>query len=93
MAARARACAERIELRTTPELRCLVERAVDVLDGTLTDCAEASLVVAGQHIMADRGTFALCEAAAAEWEAINARPARELHGLRRLMGRPSPFDQ
>ena len=30
--------------------------------------------------------------AAAEWEAINARPARELAGLRRLMERPSAFD-
>ena len=37
--------------------------------------------------------FALSERAAAEWEAINARPARELSGLRELMARPSPFDE
>ncbi|MEX1163265.1 MAG: hypothetical protein WEB03_06775 [Nitriliruptor sp.] len=35
--------------------------------------------------------FVLPERAAAEWEAINSRPARELAGLRELMARPSPF--
>lgn len=54
---------------------------------------DASLVLAAQRVMADRDTFTLSEDAAAEWEAINARPARELEGLRRLMARPSPFDE
>lgn len=71
MATTARASAERIEFRTTPELRRLVERAVDASDSTLTDFAEASLVFAAQHVMADRDTFALSEDAAAEWEALN----------------------
>lgn len=44
-------------------------------------------------IMADRENFALSEGAAAEWEAINSRPARELPGLRALMARPSPFHE
>ncbi len=92
MATTERARAERIEFRTTPALRRLVERAVDASDTTLTDFAEASLVFAAQRVMADRDTFTLSEDAAAEWEAINARPARELEGLRRLMARPSPFD-
>lgn len=43
--------------------------------------------------MADREPFALSERAAAEWEAINSRPARKLPGLRKLMARSSPFDQ
>ena len=89
----ARVRVERIEFRTTPELRRLVERAVDASDTTLTDFAEASLLSAAQRVMADRHTFVLSEDAAAEWEAINAQPTRELEGLRRLMARPSPFDE
>ncbi|MFP4148788.1 MAG: DUF1778 domain-containing protein [Nitriliruptoraceae bacterium] len=93
MATTARARAERIEFRTTPHLRRLVERAADASATTLTDFAEASLVFAAQRVMADRDTFVLPEDAAAEWEAVNARPARELEGRRRLMARPSPFEE
>ncbi len=93
MATTARARAERIEFRTTPELRRLIERAVDASDTTLTGFAEASLVFAAQRVMADRDVFTLSEDAAAEWEAINARPARDLEGLRRLMARSSPFGE
>ena len=88
-----RARAERIEFRTTPETRRLVERAVEASGSNLTDFAEASLVLAAQRVMADRERFVLSERAAAEWEAINSRPARELSGLRALMARPSPFDE
>lgn len=88
-----RARAERIEFRTTPEVRRLIERAVEASDSNLTDFAEASLVLAAQRVMADRESFVLSEGVAAEWEAINARPARELQGLRRLMARPSPFGE
>lgn len=87
-----RARDERIEFRTTPETRRLVERAVEASGSNLTDFAESSLVLAAQRVMADRGHFVLSERAAAEWEAINSRPARELPGLRELMARPSPFD-
>jgi uncharacterized protein (DUF1778 family) len=93
MATTARVRAERIEFRTTPEVRHLVERAVEASDSNLTDFAEASLVLAAQRVMADRYTFVLADDVAAEWEAINARPARELDGLRRLLTRPSPFDE
>jgi uncharacterized protein (DUF1778 family) len=91
MATPTRARGERIEFRTTPEVRRLVERAVEASDSNLTDFAETSLLQAAQRVMAEREQFVLSEQAAAEWEAINARPARELPGLRRLMGRPSPF--
>jgi uncharacterized protein (DUF1778 family) len=91
MASPTRARDERIEFRTTPEVRHLVERAVEVSGGKLTDFAEASLVRAARRVLADRDRFVLSEQAAAEWEAINARPARELPGVRRLMARPSPF--
>jgi uncharacterized protein (DUF1778 family) len=91
MATPTRARGERIEFRTTPEVRRLVERAVEVSGSNLTDFAEASLLQAAQRVMADREAFVLSERAAAEWDAINDRPARELPGVRRLMDRPSPF--
>lgn len=93
MAAPSRARAERIEFRTTPEVRRLVDRAVEVSDSNLTAFVESSVVLAAQRVMADRARFTLTEQAAVEWEAINSRPARDLVGLRRLMARPSPFDE
>jgi uncharacterized protein (DUF1778 family) len=93
MSAPPRARGERIEFRTTPQVRRLVERAVEASGSNLTDFAEASLVLAAQRVMADRTHFVLSEEAAREWDAINDRPARELPGLRRLMERPSPFDE
>lgn len=93
MATAARTRDERIEFRTTPAVRRLVERAVEASGTNLTDFAEASLVLAAQRVMADRDRFVLSERAADEWDAINARPARELPGLRRLMVRSSPFDE
>lgn len=91
MSAPPRARGERIEFRTTPQVRRLVERAVEASGSNLTDFAEASLVHAAQRVMADRTRFVLSEEAAREWDAINDRPARDLPGLRRLMERPSPF--
>jgi len=93
MATTARTRGERIEFRTTPEVRRLVERAVEAADSNLTDFAEASLLHAAQRVMADRDRFLLSDRAAAEWDAVNARRARDLPGLRRLMERPSPFDE
>lgn len=93
MSTTTRARGERIEFRTTPQVRRLVERAVEASGSNLTAFAEANLVQAAQRVMADRERFVLSEQAAEEWSAINDRPARELPGLRRLMQRPSPFDE
>ena len=93
MATTTRARRERVEFRTTPEVRRLIDRAVEASGSNLTHFAEASLVLAAQRVMADRQRFVLSERAADEWEAINAGPARELQGLRRLLERPSPFDE
>lgn len=51
------------------------------------------VVLAAQRMMADRDRFVLSDRVADEWEAINARPARDLPGLRTLTERPSPFDE
>lgn len=82
---------ERIEFRTTADVRRLVDRAVKATGGNLTDFAEASLTAAAQRVLADRDRFIMSAEALAEWEAINDRPARDLPGLRELMQRPSPF--
>jgi uncharacterized protein (DUF1778 family) len=81
----------RLELRTTPEERDLIDRAAAVSNSGLTEFVVANAVEAARRVLADRDRFALDVDAVAEWEAINARPARDLAGLRRLMERPSPF--
>ena len=48
-------------------------------------------VDAARRVLADRDQFELRPEALAQWEQINARRARDLPGLRRLMERPSPF--
>lgn len=83
----------RLELRTTPDERELIDRAVAATGSDLTEFVVAHAVDAAQQVLADRDRFALSPQALAEWEAINARPARELPGLKRLMQRPSPFTE
>jgi uncharacterized protein (DUF1778 family) len=81
----------RLELRTTPEEREIIDRAAAASDTGLTEFVVGSAVEAAQRVLADRVRFELDAAAAEAWEAMNSRPARELPGLRRLMERPSPF--
>lgn len=82
---------ERIEFRTTSAVRKLIEQAVQETGGNFTEFAETNLTAAAQRVLADRSRFTLSAEALSAWEAINARPARELPGVRRLMERPSPF--
>ena len=91
MATAARTRDQRIEFRTTNEVRDLVDRAVQASGTPLTEFAETSLIAAAQRILADRNQFTLSAEATAAWDQINARPARDLPGLRRLMDRPTPF--
>ncbi len=86
-----RAREERIEFRTTREVRDLVERALDTSGRTMTEFAEMSLTTEARRVLADRDRFVLAGEEAAAWDAINARPARALPGLRSLLERPSPF--
>ena len=81
----------RMDLRTTPEERELIDRAVVASGTDLTEFVVSHASDAARRVLADRERFELDPAALEEWEALNARPARELAGLRRLMGRESPF--
>jgi uncharacterized protein (DUF1778 family) len=90
-AVEARRRSRRLELRATPEERELIDRAAAASDTGLTEFVISSAVDAAQRVLADRDQFELDAVAVEAWEALNARPARDLPGLRRLMERPSPF--
>jgi uncharacterized protein (DUF1778 family) len=81
----------RLELRTTPDERDLIDRAVALSETGLTEFVVANAVEAARRVLADRDRFQLDADALAAWDAINARRARDLPGLRGLMKRPSPF--
>jgi uncharacterized protein (DUF1778 family) len=87
----ARRRSRRLELRTTPEEREIIDRAAAASDTGLTEFVVGSAVEAAQRVLADRDRFELDAVAAEAWEAMNARAARDLPGLRRLMERPSSF--
>lgn len=90
-AVEARRRSRRLELRTTPAERELIERAVAVADTDLTEFVVTNAVDAARRLLADRDQFELDTEALDEWERINAHRARDLPGLRRLMERPAPF--
>jgi uncharacterized protein (DUF1778 family) len=81
----------RLELRTTPDERELIDRAAAVTDTDITEFVVTNAVEAARRVLADRDRFALDADALEGWEAINARRARDLPGLRRLMERSSPL--
>lgn len=83
----------RLELRTTPHERELIDRAVAASDTDLTEFVVTSAVQVAQRVLADRDEFVLDASALEAWEAINSRSVRDLPGLRRLMERPSPFEE
>lgn len=82
---------QRIEVRATPEDRALIDRAVAAAGTSVTAFVLGSVTTAARQVLADRTEFVLSPEAADAWEAINARPARDLPGLRELIRRPSPF--
>lgn len=82
----------RLEVRTTPDERELIDRAVEIQGGDLTGFVVGNVVAAARRVLADRDAFLLDADQRGAWDALNARPARELTGLRALMKRPSPFE-
>jgi len=93
MAAPTRARDRRLEVRTTAEERDLIDRAAEASGTDLTSFVVEHLTDAARQVLADRDSFTLDTEAAAEWERVNRRPAKELAGLKRLMQRPSPFTE
>ncbi len=83
----------RMDLRTTPQERDLIDRAVAASDTDLTDFVITHACIAAQRVLADRDVFELDDTALAAWESLNSRPPRDLAGLRRLIERPSPFTE
>lgn len=88
---RGRARSARLEVRTTPEDRRLIDEAVVACGTGLTEFVVANLRAAARRVLADRTEFVLDAQAQEWWEELNRRPARDLPGLRELMARPSPF--
>lgn len=83
----------RMDLRTTSEERELIDRAVLVSGTDLTEFVVSHASDAARRILADRDEFNLDASALEQWDQLNARPARDLPGLRRLMQRRSPFTE
>ena len=81
----------RLELRTTPDERELIDRAAAASGNDLTEFVVGSAVTAARRVLADRHTFSLDPSQVKAWEALNARRARDVPGVRKLLERPSPF--
>jgi len=88
----ARRRSRRLELRTTPDERELIDRAAAVSGKDLTEFVVGSAVTAAQRLLAERHAFTLDTTQQQAWEALNARRARDLPSLRALLERPSPFE-
>lgn len=82
-----------MDLRTTQEERELIDRAALVSGTGLTEFVVSHASEAARRVLADRDGFALDDSALEQWDQLNARPARDLAGLRRLMQRRPPFTE
>jgi uncharacterized protein (DUF1778 family) len=80
-----------MDLRTTPQERDLIDRAVAASNTDLTEFVVTQACTAARRVLADRDVFELDDIALAAWESLNSRPSRDLAGLRHLVERPSPF--
>lgn len=84
---------ERIEVRTTAATRALIDRAVEESATDRSTFVLESATREARRVLADRTSFQLDEDGQREWERINAEPARDLPGLRRLLARSTPFTE
>jgi uncharacterized protein (DUF1778 family) len=82
---------ERLEVRTTPQERQLIDRAVAASGLELTEFVVSNLSIAANRVLADRSEFVLDEAGRKRWDELNSEPARSLASLKKLMARRSPF--
>ncbi len=82
---------KRLEVRTTPEERSIIDRAVEESGTDLTTFVVTHVTDAALRVLADRDRFVLSPDAQRSWDELNRRPARDLPGLRKLLERPTPF--
>ncbi len=82
---------ERLEVRTTPQERKLIDQAVVASGLELTEFVVSNLALAAKRVLADRTEFELDAAARKRWDKLNGEPARALPSLKKLMARKSPF--
>ena len=82
---------QRFEFRTTADDRALFDRAAEAVGAPVSAFANDQLRLAALRVLADRTEFVLSPVEAALLDEIMSRPARDLPGLRVLLGRPSPF--
>jgi uncharacterized protein (DUF1778 family) len=82
---------ERLEVRTTPQERQLIDRAVAASGVELTEFVVTNLALAARRVLADRTEFALDDAQRQRWDELSNAPAQSLPGLNKLMARRSPF--
>jgi uncharacterized protein (DUF1778 family) len=84
--------ARRLSLRTTSGERSLLMAASQAMGVTLSEFVLSHATRAAEGVLADRRAFALDETAWREFSAALDRPARDVPGLRDLLGRPSVLD-
>lgn len=87
----ARRRSRRLEVRTTPDERDLIDRAVAARGGDLTEFIVGTAVDEARRVLADRDMFTLNTDQLAAWDSLNSGLAGELNGVRALLKRPSPF--
>lgn len=83
--------AERIEIRTTAELKAALEKAAQLQDQSLSAFVLNASRDAATRVLGDQTRFTLTER---QMKALNQAldaPARELPALKRLFAKPSVF--
>jgi uncharacterized protein (DUF1778 family) len=83
---------QRLPLRATADERALIIRAASASGLKVSEFAMTHLVEDSRRVLADRTEFVLTPEQAAEWEAINSQPARDLPRLRASLAKAAPWD-
>lgn len=83
---------QRWDFRVEPDTDRLVRHAAETADRTLTDFVVDAAVLEAERLLADRTHFALGPEAWERFHALLDRPPQDNPGLRKLLSKPSVFD-
>lgn len=75
----------RINLRTSPEAKALIERAAAIMGSTVSSFMLQNAYDAARRIVADKDTLVLSQEAFEAFVAICEKPPRPTKALRKLM--------